>query len=108
MSHAQSFRADLLELTNQTRASLGLQPPTWHDALGASSDATAQWLFQATTFSAQRHLVGAISPSGWEWRAGYYEFFENHQWSWGYPGGGSRLRLHAGSPRYPAHYRAIT
>ena len=100
----------LLELTNQTRLSLGLQPLAWDAALGASSDTHTQWLFQNDVFQHTADLVGLISASGWEWRAGSYEFFENHQWSWGYPGGEqAQVDVHYnGYLNSPSHYAAIT
>ena len=100
----------LLELTNQTRLSLGLQPLAWDAALSASSDTHTQWLFQNDVFQHTADLVGLISASGWEWRAGYYEFFENHQWSWGYPGGEqAQVDVHySGYLNSPSHYAAIT
>jgi len=84
----------LLELVNAERAKTGLQPLANDTALDASADAHTQWLFDNDVFQHTADLVGLIGANGWEWRAGSYGFWENHQWEWGYYTDPQQVALH--------------
>src|SRR5215213_5654435 len=76
----------LLQLTNRERIRVGSQPVANYSVLDNSADGHTDRGFATDTFQHETDLVGFISSYGFEWRAGSYGMWENHQWSSGYPG----------------------
>lgn len=81
-----AYEQYMLELVNNYRVDNGVQPVASYAPLESSSDEHSAEILATDTFQHEMDLAGLISDNGFEWRAGYYGIFENHQWRWGYPG----------------------
>jgi hypothetical protein len=72
-------------LINDTRAAAGVQPVALDPVLLDAAEFHTDDQIAKNTFEHTSDLPGLVSQHGWQWRAGTYEFWENHAW-WGNAG----------------------
>jgi hypothetical protein len=97
-------------LINDTRAAAGVAPVAMDPVLNDAAEFHTDDQIARNTFEHTSDLPGLVSQHGWQWRAGSYEFWENHAW-WGNAGLTEQAyadQNHLNLVNSSSHYAAMT
>src|SRR5215217_4136984 len=87
MQQPTNLEQYMLELVNYQRALVGSQPVAWDEGMGQAADNHNQWILTNDTFDHSeggKTLSQQLDEAGFQWRAGSYSIWQNHQWQWGW------------------------